>query len=55
MRTFQITPRASAFKRGVIDWYKSLDCSKQGFFLESSLQSLGSYHKYNFYKKVFIA
>ncbi|MFS7918996.1 hypothetical protein Hanom_Chr03g00207731 [Helianthus anomalus] len=55
MRTFQITPRASAFERGVTNWYQSFDCSEPGFFLESSLQSLGSSQKNNFYKKVFNA
>ncbi|MFS7997662.1 hypothetical protein Hanom_Chr12g01144451 [Helianthus anomalus] len=54
MRTFQITPRAFALKRGVTDWFQSFDCSKPGFLLESSLQSLGSSHE-NDFTKVFIA
>ncbi|MFS7912883.1 hypothetical protein Hanom_Chr02g00135081 [Helianthus anomalus] len=46
-----ITPRASASERGVTDWYQSFNCIEPGFFLESSLQSLGSSHENNFYKK----
>ncbi|MFS8024815.1 hypothetical protein Hanom_Chr16g01467821 [Helianthus anomalus] len=50
MRTTHITPRASAFERGVTDWYQSFDCSEPGFLLKSSLQSLGSSNENNFYK-----
>ncbi|MFS8032815.1 hypothetical protein Hanom_Chr17g01562091 [Helianthus anomalus] len=50
MRTFQITPRAFALEMGVTDWYQSCDCSEPGFFLECSLQSLGSSHENNFTK-----
>ncbi|MFS7913475.1 hypothetical protein Hanom_Chr02g00142221 [Helianthus anomalus] len=45
-----ITPCASAAERGVADWYQSRDCSEPGFLLESSLQSLGSFHENNFSK-----
>ncbi|MFS7929277.1 hypothetical protein Hanom_Chr04g00330631 [Helianthus anomalus] len=42
---------------GVTDWYQSFNCSEPRFFLESSLQSLGSSHENNFYKnkRFFIA